>query len=80
MSEFDNVTKPKHYMLFNEEKEVIDLIADRCVLMQAVYHNPSGAYQYGNAIKYLMRWPVKNGVEDLRKCRQYLDMMIEGLS
>ena len=80
--EFDSVTKPKHYMLFSEEKQVIDLIRDRCEVMYTHVDSlsVSSGYEYGNAIKYLMRWPLKNGVEDLRKCRQYLDMMIEELS
>lgn len=32
----------------------------------------------GNVIKYVSRWKSKNGVEDLRKARHYLDMLIEG--
>lgn len=31
----------------------------------------------GNAMKYLWRYSLKNGVEDLYKCRQYLDWLIE---
>lgn len=31
----------------------------------------------GNIIKYLMRYDVKNGVEDLKKARVYLDKLIE---
>ena len=30
----------------------------------------------GNVIKYVMRHDAKNGVEDLRKARAYLDMLI----
>ena len=30
----------------------------------------------GNAIKYLCRHKAKNGVEDLRKARQYIDFLI----
>ena len=81
-SQYDNVTKPKHYQLFDGEKEVIDLITDRCDVLYVcnrVEYTHSLAYKYGNAIKYLMRWSTKNGVEDLKKCRQYLDMMIEDL-
>jgi len=29
-----------------------------------------------NAIKYLWRWKQKNGVEDLRKARWYIDKLI----
>lgn len=31
----------------------------------------------GNVIKYLCRYRDKNGVEDLRKARHYLDKLIE---
>ena len=31
----------------------------------------------GNAIKYLCRWKNKNGVEDLKKARHYIDLLIE---
>lgn len=33
----------------------------------------------GNCIKYLWRWKKKNGVEDLKKCRWYLDKLIAKL-
>lgn len=31
----------------------------------------------GNAIKYISRWREKNGVEDLKKARHYIDKLIE---
>ena len=34
-------------------------------------------YIDGNIIKYVSRWRAKNGIEDLRKARHYLDMLIE---
>jgi hypothetical protein len=30
-----------------------------------------------NAIKYLMRWRTKNGLEDLLKAKHYIDLLIE---
>ncbi len=30
-----------------------------------------------NVIKYVTRWRSKNGVEDLKKARHYLDLLIE---
>ena len=30
-----------------------------------------------NAIKYLWRWKEKNGVEDLKKAKWYIDKLIE---
>ena len=34
-------------------------------------------YAEGAVIKYVCRWKNKNGVEDLKKARHYLDVMIE---
>lgn len=31
----------------------------------------------GSALKYLLRWRHKGGVEDLRKCRHYIEYLIE---
>lgn len=31
----------------------------------------------GNIIKYLCRWKNKNGLEDLKKAKHYLDILIE---
>lgn len=31
----------------------------------------------GNIVKYVVRWRIKNGVEDLKKARHYLDKLIE---
>lgn len=31
----------------------------------------------GNIIRYVSRWREKNGVEDLRKARHYIDKLIE---
>ena len=31
----------------------------------------------GNVIKYLSRWKVKNGIQDLLKARHYIDLLIE---
>ena len=31
----------------------------------------------GNIIKYITRWRVKGGVEDLMKAKHYLDYLIE---
>ena len=31
----------------------------------------------GNVIKYVSRWRAKGGIEDLRKARHFLDLLIE---
>ena len=33
----------------------------------------------GNVIKYICRWKMKNGREDLLKARHYIDMLIESI-
>jgi hypothetical protein len=35
------------------------------------------AYLWGSAYKYIWRWPNKNGIEDLKKARWYLDRLIQ---
>jgi hypothetical protein len=30
-----------------------------------------------NAVKYLTRWKNKNGIEDLKKARHYIDLLID---
>lgn len=34
-------------------------------------------YMEGNIIKYVTRWRSKNGINDLRKARHYVDLLIE---
>lgn len=34
-------------------------------------------FMEGSVIKYVTRWREKNGVEDLKKARHFLDMLIE---
>ena len=34
-------------------------------------------YLDGNAVKYLSRWRLKGGVQDLHKARHYIDKLIE---
>lgn len=66
----DNVNHPQHY-ISNAGIEVIDVI-------EAFTEDLSGveATDTGNCIKYILRWKNKNGVEDLKKCRWYLDHLI----
>jgi len=40
-------------------------------------HKNSIGYFEGCVIKYVSRWRKKNGVEDLRKARHFLDLLIE---
>lgn len=34
-------------------------------------------YMEGNVIKYVCRWRNKNGIDDLRKAKHYLELLIE---
>jgi hypothetical protein len=66
----DNVNNPNHYR--QGEVECIDAIA-------VAVNGLSGmeAVCTANAIKYLWRWKLKNGVEDLKKCQWYVGKLIE---
>lgn len=70
---FDPVDKPEHYNTnLPEGVEAIDIIA-------AQVENLSGlrAVCHANLLKYALRWQKKNGVEDLKKARTYIDRLIE---
>lgn len=54
----------EHYK--NRKYETWDVIADWRL-----------GYFDGNAVKYLSRWRLKNGLEDLLKARHYIDKLIE---
>ena len=66
----DNVNHPAHYT--QGDVECIDAI-------EAAVSELSGidAVCTGNAIKYLWRWKQKNGIEDLKKARWYINRLIE---
>ncbi len=63
----DPVNAPSHYPV--AEIEAIDYISGQL---------GSGVKNYleGNILKYMHRWRYKNGVEDLRKAKWYLDKLI----
>ena len=65
----DNVNHPKHYALV-DNVEAIDVI-------EAVLDDGFLNYCYGNVIKYILRAPKKNGIEDMKKAKVYLDWFIE---
>lgn len=54
---------PKHYQLPIEPKDFI-------------IKNQLGFCE-GNVIKYICRYKQKNGVEDLKKAKQYIDFLID---
>ena len=42
-------------------------------------HEQFEGYLRGNALKYLARYPDKNGLEDLKKAEHYLQKLIQEL-
>ena len=65
----DNVNHPKHYC--KGGLECIQVIKAQLTPQQ--YEG----YLYGNVLKYMWRWPDKNGLEDLRKAAKYLEWLQE---
>lgn len=65
----DNVNHPSHYTQGNIE--CIDAIAEATKFLRGIE-----ATDTGNIIKYMWRWNNKNGLEDLRKARWYLNHLI----
>lgn len=65
------VHHPSHYELEGLGVEVIDVI--RSVLGEISFCS----YCKGNIIKYILRADKKNGLEDYRKARVYLNWLIE---
>jgi hypothetical protein len=67
-AEWDAVAKPKHY---NQGSiEAIEYIRQQL---------GSGLCNYyeGSVLKYMHRYKYKNGLEDLKKARWYLERLIE---
>lgn len=68
----DAVHNPQHYQRGGLEcKDVMRAMLEGMKVPSVV------AYWWGCALKYLWRWPAKNGVQDLEKCRECLDIMID---
>lgn len=61
---FDKINHPPYYI--KGKIEVIDFIEDQ-----------NFGYHIGNSVKYLCRYKYKNGLEDLRKAKWYLDRFIK---
>lgn len=64
--EYDAVTRPSHYNIGGIEPaefmESLGIAED---------------YYAGNIIKYIARYKHKNGIEDVRKAKQYTKMLLE---
>lgn len=67
----DMVNHPKHYKS-ETGMEVIDVIEAFTFDLKGIE-----ATDTGNIIKYICRWNSKNGLEDLKKARWYLNHLID---
>ena len=67
----DNINSPKHYRLPGLNIESIDII-------RAILGKYFKWFCLGNIIKYILRAEKKNGLEDYKKARKYLNWLIEG--
>lgn len=67
----DNVERPSHYT--QGKYETID------VVRETLGPEKFEGYCIGNIMKYIIRYPHKNGLEDLKKARVYLNWAIETL-
>jgi hypothetical protein len=78
--QYDVVSKPKHYMLFEEEGIEVRDVIERLVIKldeSSLHYQPLASADYVQLMQYLMRFMDKNGVEDLKKARWYLDKLID---
>lgn len=64
----DNVNYPTHYT--STKIETIEIIRDK--LSAEAFEG----FCIGNVLKYVTRYKLKNGLEDLKKARWYLDKII----
>ena len=70
----DNIISPDHYAS-DKGFEVFDV-------QEAFIHELKGmaASYWCNIVKYILRFQKKNGVEDLKKAKYYLEKLIEAES
>ena len=70
----DNIISPNHYAS-DKGFEVFDV-------QEAFIHELKGmaASYWCNIVKYILRFQRKNGVEDLKKAKYYLEKLIEAES
>ena len=78
--QYDVISKPKHYMLFPEKNIEVRDVIERLVVKideNSTEYFPLFTTDYVQMMQYLMRFMDKNGVEDLKKARWYLDKLID---
>jgi hypothetical protein len=67
----DKINHPQHYT--NGKVECIDAIESAIAGLKGIE-----AVCVANVIKYVWRFKLKNGTEDLRKAKWYLERLIAG--
>lgn len=66
----DMVNHPPHYKLYDTDLEVLD------VILMSMPAECRPYFLKSQVIKYIMRSEMKNGLEDLKKARFYLNKWI----
>lgn len=69
----DNIERPTHYKFSQPVSETIE------VLKELGSEDEFLGFCYLNILKYMIRCKKKNGLEDIKKARQYMDWLISGL-
>lgn len=60
-----------------DHQEGGDHYKDMAIQPVEFIHKNNIGYLEGNIIKYTARWQKKNGIDDLKKARHYIDLLIE---
>ena len=71
VKESNNVVHPNHYN--RTSVEAIDTIKGMSTTSE--YRG----FLIGNVVKYISRYSMKNGIEDIKKARYYLDLLEKDL-
>lgn len=69
----DNINRPPHY---TSSKATCDNCGDQLEQIEITRHM---SFNIGNAVKYLWRFELKNGLEDLKKAKWYINDAIKQL-
>lgn len=70
------VEHPEHYA--GDGIECMDALASM-MGADGLDVEPAQAFWWGNAFKYLWRWPLKNGKQDLEKAARCIEYLLETL-
>lgn len=84
-NEIDNTLQG--YILFTDCEVVTDYVSNSTAIDPKHYQLPIEPKDFiiknhlgfaeGNVIKYICRYKQKNGIEDLKKAKQYIDFLID---